>query len=58
MKMDAAAKFAAQAWRVDEFAGSIPAIAELRNTLQWYGGAQYLKQENRQERDSNKNSPR
>ena len=39
----AAAKvFAKQAWRVEEFAGSFPAIAELRNTLQSYGGAQYL----------------
>ena len=51
----AAAKvFAKQAWRVEEFAGSFPAIAELRNTLQSYGGAQYLARCHLAKRDTSK----
>ena len=61
LPLDAAAAaaetvFAAQAWLVEEFAGAMPARAELRDTLQLahYNGAKFLPPEWRQARDRSK----
>ena len=59
LPLDAAAAadekvFAKQAWRIKEFDGASPAIAELRNTLQLYDGAKFLPLKWQQSRDRSK----
>ena len=46
--------FAKNVWRVEEFGGAKPAIAEVRAQLALYGGSVYLHSMHHQAKDSNK----